>query len=77
MTDTQQQSSININNLTALVNGINLAQKRGTFSLEESAALLTPVKTVVAFINSIKNLEATKSENNETESANQDNNINI
>lgn len=54
MTDNQQQPGVTINQLAYLVNGINVAQKRGAYNLEESAALLAPVRAVVEFVNAAK-----------------------
>ena len=77
MTETQQQSSITVNQLASLVNGIILAQKRGAYTLEESAALLEPVTTVIAFINAINKQEATNSEKDNSDNTNTANDIDM
>jgi hypothetical protein len=64
---------ITANQLAILVNAVNLAQKRGTFSIAESSALLDSVTQVTKFVNTMNaNKEA---ENNETSENNEVKNI--
>lgn len=46
-------SSLNLNDLATVINGILVAQKRGVYSLKESSTLSGPVENITAIIKSI------------------------
>ena len=63
--------TITVNQLAILVNAVNLAQKRGTFSIEESSVLLDPVTQVTKFVNTMNANAKKEAENNETSENNE------
>ena len=48
------EQNINLNQLGALVNGINIAQKRGAYTLQESAQLAEPVVTLTRLLEDLR-----------------------
>ena len=69
-------SQININQLGVIVNAVNLAQKRGAFTLQEAAQLAEPVATLTTFLQEIakQNTEAPSTEAPSTEAQSTDEN---
>ena len=63
--------TITVNQLAILVNAVNLAQKRGTFSIEESSVLLDPVTQVTKFVNTMNANAKKEAENSETSENNE------
>jgi len=43
----ENEQQIQLNSLTILIDGIKLAQKRGAFTLEESAKIWDAIKTFI------------------------------
>ena len=55
-------SSLDVSDLATIINGILLAQKRGTYSLDESAKLAEPVKAITTIVNSLNEEKETPNE---------------
>ena len=69
------EQNINLSQISAIVNAIHIAQKRGAYSLQEAAQLSEPVSTITALLESLAK-QATKTEQaSTTEQASEDNNI--
>ena len=61
--------SITGKDLQLILNGLNLAQKRGVFSFEESSQLLQPIQKFTLILNSlVKNNESNEEQSNEEQS---------
>jgi len=53
----ENEQQMQLNSLKILIDGIKLAQKRGAFTLEESAKIWDAVKTFIDNTNNINELE--------------------
>ena len=74
------EQNINLSQISAIVNVIHIAQKRGAYSLQEAAQLSEPVSTITALLESLakqqQQQQAAKTEQaSTTEQASEDNNI--
>ena len=66
--------SITGTDLQLILNGLNLAQKRGAFTFEESSQLLQPIQKFTLILNSlVKNNESNEEQSNPTSNDNENN----
>jgi len=57
-----EKISITANDLVNILNGLNIAQKRGAFNFEESSQLLQPVQKLTKLLNSLTQSSDTNKE---------------
>lgn len=69
---TESSTNLTLAHLNLLSSAVLVAQKRGTYSLEESAALVEPVKLVVELVK--KSNEQSQNTNSASPTASNDNN---